>query len=83
MAGNAGFEAPKLIGKPVRADGGEVGKIISFIMGPSGQIEDVIIEKGGILERHPAEMLQVKGEDVFLYPPTRRGWPPCPGNPPK
>ena len=72
MAGNVRFEAPKLIGKPVRADGGEVGRIISFIMDPSGQIEDVIIEKGGILERHPAEMLQVKGEDVFLLSPIEK-----------
>jgi len=72
MAGNAGFDAPKLIGKPVRADGGEVGRIISFIMGSSGQIEDVLIERGGSLERHPAEMLQVRGEDVYLLSPIEK-----------
>ena len=72
MAGNAGFDAPRLIGKPVRADGGEVGRIISFIMGPSGQIKDVLIEKGGSLERHPAEMLQVNGEDVYLLSPIEK-----------
>ena len=72
MAGNAGFDAPKLIGKPVRSNGGEVGRIISFIMGPSGQIEDVFIERGESLERHPAEMLQVRGEDVFLLSPIEK-----------
>jgi len=72
MAGNAGFDAPKLIGKPVRANGREVGRIISFIMGPSGQIEDVLIEKEGSLERHPVEMLQVRGEDVFLLSPIEK-----------
>ena len=72
MAGNAGFDAPKLIGKPVRADGGEVGRIISFIMGSSGQIEDVLIEREGSLERHPAEMLQVRGEDVYLLSPIEK-----------
>ena len=72
MAGNARFDAPKLIGKPVRANGREVGRIISFIMGPSGQIEDVLIEKEGSLERHPVEMLQVRGEDVFLLSPIEK-----------
>jgi len=72
MAGNAGFDAPKLIGKLVRSNGGEVGRIISFVMGPSGQIEDVFIERGERLERHPAEMLQVRGEDVFLLSPIEK-----------
>ena len=72
MTENVGLDAPKLIGKPVRLNGGEAGRIISFIMGPSGQIEDVLIEKGGSLERHPAEMLQVKGEDVFLLSPIEK-----------
>ena len=62
------FDASSLIGKPVKIRGeGEVGVIVSFIMDTSGQIKEVLIEgKHGILEKHPMEMLQIKGDEVFL-----------------
>jgi len=65
---NVDFDASKLIGKTVKIRGeGEVGVIVSFIMDTSGQIKEVLIEgKQGILEKHPMEMLQIKGDEVFL-----------------
>jgi len=62
------FDASSLIGKPVKIRGeGEVGVIVSFIMDPSGQIKDVLIErKQGILERYSIEMLQIEDGEVFL-----------------
>jgi len=62
------FDASKLIGKTVKIRGeGEVGVIVSFIMDPSGQVKEVLIErKQGILEKHPMEILQIEDDEVFL-----------------
>jgi len=62
------LDASKLIGKTVKTRGeGEIGVIVSFIMDPSGQVKDVLIErKQGVLEEYPAEMLQVEGDEVFI-----------------
>ncbi|HIE18828.1 TPA: hypothetical protein EYP75_03790 [Candidatus Bathyarchaeota archaeon] len=62
------LDASKLIGKTVKIRGeGEIGVIVSFIMDPSGQVKDVLIErKQGILEKYSAEMLQIEGDDVFI-----------------
>ena len=62
------FDASSLIGKTVKIRGeGEIGVIVSFIMDPSGQIRDVLIEgKQRILEKYPMEMLQIEDDEVFL-----------------
>jgi len=62
------FDASKLIGKTVKIRGkGDAGVIVSFIMDPSGQVKEVLIEgKQGILEKYPMEMLQVRDDEVFL-----------------
>jgi len=69
-----GFDASKLIGRTVKIrGGGEVGAIVSFIMDPSGQVKDVLIEgKQGILEKHPIEMLQIEDNEVFLSSPIEK-----------
>jgi len=68
------FDASKLIGKTVKIRGeGDVGTIVSFIMDPSGQVKEVLIEgKKGILEKHPIEMLQIEGNEVFLVSPIKK-----------
>jgi len=65
---NMDFDASKIIGKTVKMRGeGEIGVIVSFIMDPSGQVKDVLIERReGILEKHPVEVLQVEDDNVFL-----------------
>jgi len=62
------FDASKLIGKTVKIRGkGDAGVIVSFIMDPSGQVKEVLIEgTQGILEKYPMEMLQVRDDEVFL-----------------
>ena len=62
------LDASRLIGKAVKIRGeGEVGVIVSFIMDPSGQVKDVLIErKEGVLEKHSMEMLQIEDDEVFL-----------------
>jgi len=68
------FDASKLIGRTVKIRGkGEIGVIVSFIMDPSGQVKDVLIEgKQGILEKHPVEMLQIEDNEVFLSSPIEK-----------
>lgn len=62
------LEASNLIGKTVKTSGeGEIGVIVSFIMDPSGQVTEVLIERGrGVLEKYPMAMLQIEGDEVFL-----------------
>jgi len=62
------LEASSLIGKTVKTRGeGEIGVITSFIMDPSGQLTEVLIERaGGVLERYPVSMLQIEGDEVLL-----------------
>jgi len=68
------FDASKLIGRTVKIRGeGEAGVIVSFIMDPSGQVKEVLIEgKQGILEKYPMEMLQLKDNEVFLSSPIEK-----------
>ena len=62
------LEASRLIGKKVKVSGkDEIGVIVSFIMDSSGQVNDVLIERTqGGLEKHPIEMLQIEGDEIFL-----------------
>jgi len=68
------FDASKMIGRTVKIRGeDEAGVIVSLIMDPSGQVEEVLIEgKKGTLEKYPVEMLQLKGNDVFLSSPIEK-----------
>ena len=70
---NENFDASKMIGKTVKISGGEEsGIIVSFIMDASGKVEDVLIERHGALERYPADMLQIEGDEAFILSPIEK-----------
>jgi len=70
---NENFDASKMIGKTVKISGGEEsGIIVSFIMDASGKVEEVLIERHGALERYPADMLQIEGDEAFISSPIEK-----------
>jgi len=61
------FNASKIIGKTVKISGEkELGIVVSFIMDTSGRIVEVLVERRGALEKYPAEMLQVRGDEAII-----------------
>ena len=70
---NENFDASKMIGKTVKISGREEsGIIVSFIMDASGKVEEVLIERHGALERYPADMLQIEGDEAFISSPIEK-----------
>jgi len=65
---------PNLVGKTLKdEDGREIGKIVSFIVDPSGEAKEVLVEiKSGEIIRHPVERLKINQEEVFLLSDIER-----------
>ncbi|MEM2163358.1 MAG: hypothetical protein QXR84_00550 [Candidatus Bathyarchaeia archaeon] len=59
---------PSLIGRTLMDEsGGEMGRMISFIIDSSGNVREMLVEsKGEMLIRHPVERPRCSQEDVFL-----------------
>jgi len=62
------MDASVLIGKTVKDDlEREVGKVVSFLIDSSGQINEVLIEKrNGTLSKYAIDRLKVSQDEIFL-----------------
>jgi hypothetical protein len=62
------IKVAKLVGRSVKDRNNiRIGRVISFLMNSSGQVDTVLVEKdGGIFVEYPFEMLKVEHNEVFL-----------------
>ena len=57
-----------LIGKSLKDENGrEIGKVVSFIMNPSGEAKEVLVEnKSGVFVKYPIEKLKTDQGEILL-----------------
>ena len=65
---------PNLVGRNLKDENGrEIGRIISFVMDPLGEVKEVLVEiKGESVVKYPIERLKINQEEVFLVSDVER-----------